>query len=430
MRQLAHRVLPWALIAATMFALWPARWGGMFGFTLVSGTSMLPSRSTGDLVVTMRHRDYALGDVVTVEVPGQPGHYVIHRIVAEDPDGTITTKGDNKDSRDQWQLHRDDVLGRELVRVPRCDLAICLGLGLPTLFFSGLAAIAAGVGVSELIRRGWKQARFELPEFVVPRDPPAVRAASSLAEFADGVALEEVIYAHRFGQLRIFYEPTVDMRSGALDGMAASVVWEHPQLGSVLLDQTFVGEARIVEDLRWSDDELPVRRGNVEDEQARVEPAGAEGEVGGARQQAGPEEIASFVNWVLSTVAADAHEWAAFGRELEVVVPLVAGDLDEPLCDSLPQASADSPLIIRVPDDRLPITRVDDRGCVRKPWTAGTCCSPRRGRSGDGRRRVGSIATSASCRSTWMTSSVLRRTPRAARGKPSSVSGARESSSS
>lgn len=115
----------WLLaLVALVAVLWPARWGGFIGLTVVSGHSMEPTYTTGDLVVTVRQSCYLAGDIVAYQVPaGQPGAggHVIHRIASVAPAGAqqvLTTKGDNNPTADVWHPATSDVLGRALIRLP------------------------------------------------------------------------------------------------------------------------------------------------------------------------------------------------------------------------------------------------------------------------------------------------------------------------
>lgn len=110
----------WALTACIVVLLWPARWGGWSSLTVVSGTSMEPELSAGDIVVSWRSGSYDVGDVIVYEVPrGQPGegHQVIHRVTAVGDH--LVTKGDNKRYVDPWEPTDGDVVGRRVMTIPQ-----------------------------------------------------------------------------------------------------------------------------------------------------------------------------------------------------------------------------------------------------------------------------------------------------------------------
>ncbi len=133
MRSLHARVLRWAgvvlgLALVVVFA--PTGVGGAASYVIVSGDSMTPTFSDGDLVV-VRSGDYVLGDVVAFDV-GKG--LVIHRIVGgSDADGFIV-QGDNKTQPDLWHPTEDDVVGKEFVVLPGAGRLVLRVNGSPALF--------------------------------------------------------------------------------------------------------------------------------------------------------------------------------------------------------------------------------------------------------------------------------------------------------
>lgn len=123
-RRTIPRLVALALTAVAVVLLWPATWGGIFGLTIVNGNSMMPTLSSGDLVVTMRQPSYGVGDVVSYVVPrGQAGAggHVIHRIREIDETGprpVFVSQGDNNPQPDPWRFGPEDVYGRAVARVP------------------------------------------------------------------------------------------------------------------------------------------------------------------------------------------------------------------------------------------------------------------------------------------------------------------------
>lgn len=112
------------LTAVAIVLLWPATWGGIFGLTIVNGNSMMPTLSSGDLVITMRQPSYGVGDIVSSVVPGGQagaGGHVIHRIREVDASGprpVFVSQGDNNPHPDAWRFGAEDVYGRAVSRVP------------------------------------------------------------------------------------------------------------------------------------------------------------------------------------------------------------------------------------------------------------------------------------------------------------------------
>ncbi len=162
-------ILSWLLLALFVVALWPAVWGGITGVTIVDGQSMEPVYSSGDVVLTLRMPSYAVGDVISYQVPaGQngAGGRVIHRIIATDDSGdkpVFTSQGDNNDSVDPWKFGTADVMGQAMLRLP--------GLGK---VFSGsngvMLGAAVGLGVMVLLwpSRSKKASARRSPESTDP----------------------------------------------------------------------------------------------------------------------------------------------------------------------------------------------------------------------------------------------------------------------
>lgn len=109
------------LFVVAVALLWPARYGGISGLTVVSGHSMEPTFHTGDLLLSIRQPSYRVGDIISYTVAaGQPGAggRVIHRIAAIDDSGRYRTQGDNNPDSDPWRSTSGDVMGREIFSIP------------------------------------------------------------------------------------------------------------------------------------------------------------------------------------------------------------------------------------------------------------------------------------------------------------------------
>jgi len=102
------------IILSWVVFLRPRMLGGPASYVVVSGVSMEPTLRSGALVVMIRSRDYAVGDVVAYRVGSG---YVIHRIVGEDPEGFVV-QGDNKDSSDPWKPTAEDIAGKMWFQIP------------------------------------------------------------------------------------------------------------------------------------------------------------------------------------------------------------------------------------------------------------------------------------------------------------------------
>lgn len=162
----ARRVVGWVLVLAALGAWWftlaPTRVGGPATFVVVVGESMEPRWYTGDVVVTRRAANYAVGDVVAFRTDAGT---VIHRVVDGDAERGFTTQGDNRTTPDTWTTRPSDVLGREWFTLP-VGIAVLTSWG----------PIAAGVLVFVLLA-------LPGPGRDASASPPASRtAASSVAE--------------------------------------------------------------------------------------------------------------------------------------------------------------------------------------------------------------------------------------------------------
>ena len=130
--RLARRVslaLMLVLVAGWFVLLRPTFVGGPASYLIVSGTSMLPTLASGDLVLAVEQRSYAVGDVVVYRVPaGQPaaGSMIIHRIVGGDTRSGYIVRGDNRQGQDPWRPTNRDVVGRMRVDVPAVGRLVVL----------------------------------------------------------------------------------------------------------------------------------------------------------------------------------------------------------------------------------------------------------------------------------------------------------------
>lgn len=158
-RPAVRRLRSWAGLAALVLAavvLWPQQYGGVTAVTVVVGSSMEPTYSGGDLLLT---RDVAprLGDVAVYRVPGQDagaGALVVHRVVGGDGAAGWVTQGDNNAAPDVWTPRDADVLGTVALHLPLAGHAVLL-LRDPLLW-----AAAGGVHVGYLL---WPRAATSAP---------------------------------------------------------------------------------------------------------------------------------------------------------------------------------------------------------------------------------------------------------------------------
>jgi signal peptidase len=129
---------------------------GPADYIIVSGESMEPTYSSGDLVITRATDTYAPGDVITYRIPeGEPGEgtAIIHRIVDGTPDGYVT-QGDNREGIDPWNPAVPDVVGKTWVHIPEAGNILLFGLQPPI-----VAALAGGLTTILLLLRVEPRAR-------------------------------------------------------------------------------------------------------------------------------------------------------------------------------------------------------------------------------------------------------------------------------
>lgn len=112
-----------------------------FSYVVVSGTSMEPAMSSGDIALVRRKwSGYAEGDVIAYRVPAGDvgaGGAVIHRIIDGSGSGYVT-RGDNRSGQDLWRPRDRDVIGSTFATLPRVG-----GLLAELRTTTGLAVMAA-----------------------------------------------------------------------------------------------------------------------------------------------------------------------------------------------------------------------------------------------------------------------------------------------
>jgi len=101
----------WAIIAVDAWFLWPTSLGGGTTLIIVSGDSMAPALSDGDLVVA-REGEVGPGDIVVYEPTDLGGVRIVHRVVGGDGEEGWLVKGDNNGWVDQWSPTSNEVIGR------------------------------------------------------------------------------------------------------------------------------------------------------------------------------------------------------------------------------------------------------------------------------------------------------------------------------
>ncbi len=100
----------WTIIAIDAWFLWPSSLGGATTLVIVSGNSMEPTFSDGDLVIA-RKGPVEVGDVVVYTPSDFGGAHVVHRIVGGEGETGWKVQGDNNSWIDQWAPTDEEILG-------------------------------------------------------------------------------------------------------------------------------------------------------------------------------------------------------------------------------------------------------------------------------------------------------------------------------
>ena len=119
-RRAVVAVLFWSFAVAAAVLLWPTNLGGCTSLIVVSGHSMDPTYSSGDLVVA-RCGEPQVGDIVVYQPEGLNGH-VIHRLVSGDGATGWQVQGDNNDWIDPFTPTDAQVVGIAQFHLPRIGL--------------------------------------------------------------------------------------------------------------------------------------------------------------------------------------------------------------------------------------------------------------------------------------------------------------------
>jgi len=135
---------------------------GLTGSVVQSG-SMEPTISAGDVVLARpvgRTEPLPMGRVITFAAPTGSAHSgtMLHRLVAERPDGSLVTAGDANTDVDSTPIARRDIVARGVLLIPWIGLpALWIGTGqlVPLLIWGALTLFAVAVETtSAVLERG------------------------------------------------------------------------------------------------------------------------------------------------------------------------------------------------------------------------------------------------------------------------------------
>lgn len=172
-----------ALGVAALALLLPPQLGGRTSYAIVTGNSMEPALSAGDLVLMRARGGYADGDVVGYR-DRLIGQVVLHRIVGRDG-GRFVTQGDNNGFRDPSRPAPADVLGEKWIAVPHLGAVVAR---VPRPWGAGVLALAL-VTLPFGRRRRWRDEHDPPTRHRAPRPPGPARPAAPVACAAALLAL-------------------------------------------------------------------------------------------------------------------------------------------------------------------------------------------------------------------------------------------------
>ncbi|RIW31829.1 signal peptidase I [Bacillus salacetis] len=102
----------------------PSEIPSFFGYKplTVLTNSMVPKISAGDMILVKETESSSLteGDVITFQLSDKT--LITHRIVKVN-DGSFTTKGDNNNVADEWEVKPQDILGQVEYTIPNAGYA-------------------------------------------------------------------------------------------------------------------------------------------------------------------------------------------------------------------------------------------------------------------------------------------------------------------
>jgi signal peptidase I len=161
------------LLAIAWLIAGPAQLGGATTYVTTHGISMQPRLHTGDLALVRPAAQYRVGDIVAYR-SSVLRRVVLHRIIGRDGDRYVF-KGDNNSFVDPVHPHRDEIIGRLWVRVPRGG-AMLSWLRIPAI----AALLCGGIGLVALwpVRRRRRRGRGRGKADARPRGAPSMNARS------------------------------------------------------------------------------------------------------------------------------------------------------------------------------------------------------------------------------------------------------------
>ncbi len=116
-QDISRSVITFIVVITIWILFAPTHLGGKVAYVILSGNSMQPDFSLGDLVLTRAQRNYVVGDVLAYEHP-EIG-YVFHRVVSLDKKGDFIFKGDHNAWEDSYHPSKEEIVGRLWWHIPK-----------------------------------------------------------------------------------------------------------------------------------------------------------------------------------------------------------------------------------------------------------------------------------------------------------------------
>jgi len=96
---------------------------GNFKSLVVMSGSMTPKIQVGAVAIVKPSEAIQVDDIVTFKDPRDPKNLITHRIV-EEKEGVFKTKGDANQAADNWEVSKNDVVGKFLFSIPLLGYAV------------------------------------------------------------------------------------------------------------------------------------------------------------------------------------------------------------------------------------------------------------------------------------------------------------------
>jgi signal peptidase I len=188
-------VLATAVLGAGFVLLAPTSLGGTARWVVTTGNSMAPRISDGDLVIVRASNTYAVGEVVAYN-SADLRQVVLHRVTSID-DGRYTFRGDHNDFYDPEQPTRQQLLGKELVRIPAGGIWLDRLVNPAVLGVLAFGLLAGGTALDEKRRHRHRRRSKAMSQHAAPaRTPrraiawaPWLRTAVAIGSVAGSIGL-------------------------------------------------------------------------------------------------------------------------------------------------------------------------------------------------------------------------------------------------